>query len=374
MEDNYILCNETNFYEIMKDKNIKKILFTKNFNIILGRNIIPDNITHIKFNDSYQQYIDKDVLPKNLTHLYLGNNYNKIFDIDVLPKSLECLDVGISYNKPFKKGVLPFGLKELYLNNYNQDISNDFLPDTITHLYFSRILNTKGVKHAFCNFGDCNCGYKKSKIISFPKNLQFLNFDSLNYNMFDSNILPDGLHTLIINTKDINITKLPTTLINLKIGCSLMPGEHQKFSLFYTNIKKLHLDNYPYPIEKDTLPKNLEELHMVYCKSYLNKNVELDKLKIFTIRCLNNVNKDFYIPYSVEELGIPFNEKYNIVYNNLSLNIKEITLLDDQIRYHDKVYLDNLPITLEKIIIQAENIDTSKLKIPFGCQVINDYV
>jgi len=374
MQENYIVCNENNFSEIMKNKNIKKIVFSENFNLIIGRNIIPDNITHLKFNDSYEQYIDKDVLPKNLMYLFFGNRYNKTIDVDVLPKSLEILDVGMSYNKPFKKGVLPFGLKELYLNNYDKDISNEIFPDSITHLYFSYNLSWRGVKRGFYGISKFTSEYKKSKIISLPNNLQFLNFETDNYNVFDSHILPEGLQTLIISTKNINITKLPTTLVNLKINYSY--ESQQKISLFSTNIKKLHLNNYLYPIEKDTLPKNLYELHMYGCNYYLNNNIKLKKLKIFCFCFVGKANY-FFVPDSVEELAMPINEKYNNLYNNLPLNIKKITLLNGESGYKvdlNKVDFNNLPITLEKLVITTRYIDASKLKLPFGCQVIYDCV
>src|SRR5437764_1198690 len=82
-----------------------------------------------------------EIFPK-INKLVLGDNFNQPLTKDVLPNSLTQLTFGYNFNQPLTKDVLPHSLTQLtFGHNFNQPLTKDVLPNNLARL----IINNKNI-------------------------------------------------------------------------------------------------------------------------------------------------------------------------------------------------------------------------------------
>ena len=168
-----------------------------------------------------------------------------------------------------------------------------------------------------------------------PDDTEIIIFDEDNENEKNSkfnqeikeNILPDSLHTLTLGysfNQEIKENVLPNNLHTLTFG-----------------------DNFNQEIKEDILPGNL---HTLIFGFHFNQEI-----------------KENVLPKSIKKIGLY--SHCNLI-NNLPLQIEEVCIKFN--KYYDEYNkeVNNLPITLKKIVIENEKNLKYITKIPFGCEII----
>jgi hypothetical protein len=83
------------------------LVFSNDFNQLIGKYILPNTITHLTFGNDFNQPIVDYVLPNTLTHLTFGNNFNQLIGEYVLPNSITHLTFGYYFEQRIDENVLP---------------------------------------------------------------------------------------------------------------------------------------------------------------------------------------------------------------------------------------------------------------------------
>jgi hypothetical protein len=163
------------------------------------------------------------------------------------------------------------------------------------------------------------------------------------------NVLPGSLHTLIfgeIFNQEIKENVLPYNLHTLTFGTAF--NQEIKENVLPDSLHTLNFGrDFNQKIKENVLPNSLHTITFGY-----NFNKEI-KEKMFPCSIKNiclwsHCNLIYNLPLRIEEVNIMFaewNDKYN----------KEV---------------NNLPMTLEKIIIEDEKYLKYITKIPFGCDIV----
>ena len=96
--------------------------------------IIPGSVTHLIFGHEFNKSIPRNFL-KFITHLKLGYYFNQNIQ-NCIPNSVIHLNFGVFFNQKLKNSI-PKYLKSLIVSyDFDQEIEEDDLPDSITHLTF----------------------------------------------------------------------------------------------------------------------------------------------------------------------------------------------------------------------------------------------
>lgn len=233
------------------------------------------------------------------------------------------------------------------LSLFNKEVKN--LPNTLTHLTFGWEFN-QSVDNLPTNLTHLTLGRKFNlPINNLPNNLKELNcnftFDQPvgHHGCKDNNCprnLPNSLtHLIFIGKFNQSIDNLPNSLTHLSLSIYFnKPVENLPSSLTY--LKFSHYFNQPV----DNLPKNLTylELGCKFKQTLLNLPKTIEELSYCSCSEINEVSPE------IENLIINFhdNPRYNKPINNLSSNVKIITINYDSCIYYLK-------------------------KIPFGCKIMN---
>ena len=264
--------------------------------------------------------------------LTLPRTFNE--ELTDLPAGIKIImfdqDITVSKNSIFNKEVnnLPNTLTHLTFGwDFNQSVDN--LPNSITHLTLGRKFNLP--------------------INNLPNNLKELNFDFTfdqpvgHHGCKDNNCprnLPNSLtHLKFIGKFNQPIDNLPNSLTHLFLSIEFnQPVDKLPSNL--THLKFWYYFNQPV----DNLPNSLTHLK-VCCKfkqSLMNLPKTIEELSYCSCSEINEVSPE------IENLIINFhdNPRYNKPINNLSSNVKIITINYDSCIYYLK-------------------------KIPFGCKIMN---
>lgn len=375
-------------------QKLKKIILSNEFNktlkyipqsvrIIKTQNLynnefidIPDFIEEIYFGDRYNIKVDN--LPKNLKILYLGNNFNQ--SIDNLPFGLEKLVIRGNFNKPINN--LPTSLKILILvKEFNQLI--DYLPESINVLELGKKFD-KPIDNLPNSIEKLTLGeHFNQPIDNLPNSIKNLIIKSC---IFDKivNKLPLNLENLIFNDYinfDLNFTikNFPPNLKKI-----IMPKKYSnEFLNFPLSITHLTLSN-DYNKNISYLP-NIEEITIKNANQYFLFDVsnrdsitKFDLDKIYDTKML--LEQLLLIPKTIKHLILPIFDGFSLekhipnyinkitfssfyvldfkIDKNLPTNVKSIEL-NKKIFFG--IYMNNLPDTLEEIILDLE---IQKIKIP----------
>jgi len=256
--------------------NLNTLILGANFNRQINPNDLPNSLTYLGFGDPSDQRTYNHV--RNPDDLYFSN-YNQPFGENSLPDSLTYLNtgcIGSKFNQELK--YLNKGLKKLTLGTaYNTDILNGYLPDSLKELNLENLEN---------NF-----------IITLPKNLKIIKFmrssPQLLKSISTSNLItihissfpeislkgsfPKNLRELNVHITDRKIADvhldylmgsdvLPNSLIHLECELNMLSNIIKPIVAFFpTNLKKLTLDNKTFSsieLNIDTFPRSLKFLSL----------------------------------------------------------------------------------------------------------------
>ncbi|KAM9988009.1 hypothetical protein ACTFIZ_003366 [Dictyostelium cf. discoideum] len=189
-----------NLYDL--PKSLTQIKFSKDFNLKLNKNSIPNNVKEIEFGMKYSKLIAYSVLPPNvIVKKACSNNYtiqiDKAYEKVFIPKWTSTLLLGSRFNVDLLPNLYNLNIKYLSLNckgysnlsnfskansirfikfgeNFSQSISIDDLPPKLFSLYFSKSFYqtiTKSILPKTLNYL-----YLKSDNIDieFPLNIKYL--------------------------------------------------------------------------------------------------------------------------------------------------------------------------------------------------------
>ena len=338
--------NLPNFFN--KIKNILKL----NLNIRslpIGLGVLPQSLTHLTLNVDYPP-IEVGVLPQSLTHLTFGNNFNSPIEVGGLPQSLTHLEFGNSFNSPIEVGVLPQSLTHLdfgnpidiYVNSYdccnydtdeehngnhnysdnfllmlndeehnsfNQEIGENVLPTSLTHLYFSYHFNKPlgNSLNNLVNLTHLMFGCKFNQPIELgrlPPNLIHLMFDTYFNQKIEANVLPQSLTNLIFT---------PSSKFNKPIELNVLPSNLTHLVFGYKFVRK---------IKENVLPQSLNYL-IFRCSSMYNHELDLTILpNNLTYLCLGR--------YFYEPIVLPQSLTHLDIYNK---EHDQINLLNNKLRF-----------------------------------------
>ena len=121
---------------------------------------------------------------------------------------------------------------------------------------------------------------------------------------------------------------------------------------------------YNLKIKKGVLPESLHTLTLGYSYNQKIKEGVLPKF-LHTLKLGYFFQKDIVIPESVKEIEL---YSHNNLINNLPCNIETVYIKFDYDIETDRI-VDNLPVTLKKIVIQEYSFMEYIKKIPFDCEV-----
>ncbi len=159
------------------------------------------------------------------------------------------------------------------------------------------------------------------------------------------------------------VDKLPKNLTHLTFGFWF----NHRVDNLPINLTHLTFNtHFNQPLDK--LPKNL--LNLAF-STISNFNQPLDNLpkNLYYLKIGIKFNNKIIIPDSVKEICLLSN---NILLNNLPNNIEILTINFDHIVNGSNIKIDNLPITLKKIIIKREEYKKYIIKIPYETVIIID--
>ena len=159
-------------YKVTK-RDKKKWYYNCLTNIIVKRCFkFPENTTSVTFDDSFNRPINDLIkFNHNIVDLTFGFSFNKSIQ-KCIPNSVINLNLGIQFNCSLKNSI-PESVRYLTFSyNFNQQINENDLPDSITHLIFKS-------------------GYAK-KLIKLPSSLEFL-CASLNFFEVNEEIIPKNI-------------------------------------------------------------------------------------------------------------------------------------------------------------------------------------
>ena len=159
------------------------------------------------------------------------------------------------------------------------------------------------------------------------------------------------------------VDNLPKTMTELKYGFKFnQPVDNLPINLTHLTFNT----HFNQPLDK--LPKNL--LNLAF-STISNFNQPLDNLpkNLYYLKIGIKFNNKIIIPDSVKEICLLSN---NILLNNLPNNIEILTINFDHIVNGSNIKIDNLPITLKKIIIKREEYKKYIIKIPYETVIIID--
>lgn len=252
-------------------------------------------------------------IPKQNRFINVDGKIRYIIEVneEIKPGMLNDEIYGISiycnYTYPIGKGVLPDNLKELLIENYMSNMSNEtiVLPNNLEQLIFRgdyyggelSLPNSLKYLELYNNHSTLKKGF-------LPPNLELLVFGRNFNQVIEKDVLPESLKVLYINScynQIINKGVLPSNLIDLRF--------------FSEHIQK---------IEIDVLPKSLQTIYMF--DGY------------------DNIFDPGVLPESLTSLNIY--KKYNqkLVPNILPKNLRELYLGD---KYNQPIDKDVLPDSLE---------------------------
>jgi hypothetical protein len=327
-------------------RNLTHLTFSDSFNQPIGVGVLPQNLTHLTFGHSFNRLIGVDVLPQNLTHLTFGNEFDQPIGVNVLPRNLTHLTFGSRFNTPIGVGVLPnltylsfdpnFG-KYNWRNNYmynfddqnsygdyfyrdydvekysfNQEIGENVLPISLTHLIFS---------------------FKFNKPLGNSLN----RLENLTHLAFGCKF-----------NKPIGLGELPPNLIHLKLGVNYDPIFNEDILYYDEQDECSHRIEYEYnlwcfnqPIEVGVLPQSLT--HLTFSVKF-NQPIEVDVL-----------------PQNLTHLT--FGSKFN---KPIGLDVlpQNLTYLMFGNCFNQKIEVGVLPQSLTELIF------TSKFNKPIGLEVL----
>jgi hypothetical protein len=197
---------------------------------------------------------------------------------------------------------------------------------------------------------------------------EYYGYSKFNQEIKD-NILPDSLHTLTFGW-----------CFNQEIKENVFPNSLHTLSIGY---------DFNQDIKENVLPNSLHTITFgVWFNQEIKENVLPDSLHTLTFGCnFNQEIKENVLPDSLHTLsfGVWFNQE--IKENVLPKSIKKIGLfshcdfINNLPLWIEEVYIqfigngrdkevNNLPMTLEKIIIEDEKYLKYITKIPFGCDIV----
>lgn len=329
-----------------KLKNLEIIIFNREFNKKISKEILPDSLEEIYFGSEFSQELDDlpdnikkigimhdfdkklDKLPKGLEVLDCGNwNVGTYYELNNLPENLIELELSPSYNYPINN--LPKKLKRLIIGyDFSQDI--EYLPETLEYLETS--------------------GPGEYYIKKLPDNLkECILYSGININHIDT--LPIGLKSLMLPyyfDRDIEPGYFPDGLEY--IGFQEDYKKVVKQDCFPIKIKRIKMT----PSKEwfpDDLPDNLEELELslgdIY-KPLNNLPKELKKLKLYhTDNICNNIFDNLKNNIKYIEISLRGGKCVNI--NNFPMNLERLKLHSCNIPLSDK----NLPCSLKYLYIEG---------------------
>lgn len=242
---------KTGFFQ----NHIKEIVFNSKFNYEIKYGDLPDNIKKITLGIKYDKPFNDNIFPKSLKELKIMGHFNfsipstikklyiqNTFNSNSIPNTIDILELG--FMTVLNIGDIPYGIKELILHSYNDILTKNILPNSLTKLIFSDL----------CNF--------KININSIPNSVKYLNLGS--YNDTLTNILPSNLIHLELGDKfnqRIEVNILPQSLKYLKFGSNY--GKQLLNGVLPNNLETLifhHNHGYIYPFLEGQLPNSLKHL------------------------------------------------------------------------------------------------------------------
>jgi hypothetical protein len=211
-----------------------------------------------------------------------------------------------------------------------------------------------------------------TKIIIFNEDLNKNNCSQFNQEIKE-NILPVSLHTLSLGydfNQEIKENVLPVSLHTLSFGYCFNKEIKEKvlpYSLHTLNFG----GDFKQEIKENVLPVSLHTLTFMNYSSF-NQEIKENVLP----KSLHNLTFGFYFNQIIKNNVLPKSIKNiclwshcNLI-NNLPLWIEEVYIMFG--KWNDKYdkEVNNLPITLKKIIIKDEKYLKYITKIPFGCDIV----
>lgn len=364
---------------VVLPKKLKVLQIGNNFNGKLDA--LPKKLKVLKLGDKFNKNID--ILPIKLEELYLGNNFTE--HIDFLPKKLKILHIN---SDKFNKSIdnLPKELEELVMiaRKFNQNVNN--IPKSITKLLMDGFEMTSPIPF-LPKLKEITVAHSYNENIYIVPTLQKIELGK-KFNRDILKKLPESLESIVFDKySDYNYKiEYPLRLKVLKLGRIY---NHDINELPDTVEELVIRNNYKYPILK--LPKNLK--HFEFWK--MLDNLSYDEKKIYYVNLekaineLYNLHKLLLMPFEIlnlinplDELEIFINDTNKNIFSKMCINVSVLIInlennllngFDSYINYNEMEDIDNLPLTLEKIIIKGNKTSFVKdkiTKIPFNCEII----
>lgn len=100
---------------------------------------IPDSVTHLTFGCRFAHQIH-DRIPTSVKHLEIGSGFGKIVN-DCIPLSVTHLTLNTI--NPFGQIIPPSVTHLTFHENFVAHKTVDYIPETVTHVYFNKMMNMK---------------------------------------------------------------------------------------------------------------------------------------------------------------------------------------------------------------------------------------
>jgi hypothetical protein len=321
---------------------------------------------YYKIEICFDEEINVNEFSNNLTHLLFAKdnycNFNQEIKENVLPQSLTHLTFYGNFNQEIKENVLPQSLTHITFGGYfNQEIKQNILPQSLIHLTFGWNFNQEikenvlpqSLKHL--TFGRKSLFNQEIKENVLPQSLTHLTFD--NYCKFSQeikvNVLPQSLkHLAFYNNfnKEIKKNVLPESLTHLTFGKYCKFNQEIKENVLSQSLTHLTFGyEFNKEIKENVLPNSLT--HLTFCCYY------------------KNIIKKNVLPQSLTHL-ILNNYYQKIMPNVLPKKLIQLTLVKGYLieQTFDK---DVLPDSLQDLIFTDEDEFNYEKKLSFIPKSLN---
>ncbi|KAF2074027.1 hypothetical protein CYY_004641 [Polysphondylium violaceum] len=166
----------------------------------LEKDILPNTLKKIEFDDRFNSFLKPNSIPCNVEHIKFNcKNYKHILSKNIFPSGLKSLILSTFTINNIK---IPRNVRNLVLNYKDQEIPINFIPRSVTSLYFN------GLKS--CNLN----GLENLKYCSF--NQLLLNCDDDDKMEFFKNVPKSCKKIYFNNDLDLNFDLLPNHLVLIK--------------------------------------------------------------------------------------------------------------------------------------------------------------